>query len=106
MKKDKVNPEAAEERKIPATAATQVTDNACRPFWAFKEEAGDDFFDCYVSFKELDCQEYFWEWKSRKIDELIVRRLVDTYRQYFTKNPIGSVKHITLNAGAGEPLDT
>lgn len=96
-----------ETRAIPFTAASQFPDNVERPFWSLKgkSDASDDFFDCYVSFKELECQEYLWEWKSRKLDELIINKLVGSYRQYFSRCQIGDVRRITLMTGADSSLD-
>ncbi len=85
------------DRKIPATAATQLQDNAVRPFWSFKSNASaaDDFFDCYVSFKELDCHEYVWDWRGRKLDEMLVKKLVSSYTEFFRDRPIGKRHFIT-----------
>lgn len=88
-------------RKFPSTVATQFSDNAIRPFWSFKDSTSvvDDFFDCYVSFKELNCHEYLWDWKGRKVDELLVKKLVSSYEKFFRKNPIGKNCFITFRVG-------
>jgi phosphoenolpyruvate carboxylase len=85
-------------RKIPSTSATQFPDNTNRPFWSLKEQnsASDDFFDCYVAFKEFGCHEYFWEWRGRKIDELVVKKLISIYKAFFKDQPIGKECFITL----------
>lgn len=91
------------DRKIPSTSATQLQDNAVRPFWSFKSNASaaDDFFDCFVSFKELDCHEYVWDWKGRKLDELLVKKLLSSYSKFFRSRPIGSRCFITFSMDGG-----
>lgn len=95
------------ERKIPSTVATQVQDNASKPFWSFKSDssAADDFFDCYVAFKELCCHEYFWDWQGRKMDELIVKKLLQHYPKFFDENPIGKSCFVTYRADSGSRLE-
>ncbi len=84
--------------KIPSTIADPFPDNASRPFWAFKDKKSlaDEFFDCYVSFKELNCHEYFWEWQSRNIDESLMKKLAKSYRKFFSSKPIGKERFITF----------
>jgi phosphoenolpyruvate carboxylase len=91
------------ERKVPATTATQLPDNIERPFWSLKESASasDDFFDCYVAFKEFGCHEYFWDWQDRKLDELLVKKLIHAYRPFFAENPIGKKCFITFRTDGG-----
>ncbi|HII71523.1 TPA: phosphoenolpyruvate carboxylase [Candidatus Woesearchaeota archaeon] len=83
---------------VPSTVAEPFPDNVSKPFWAFKEKRclADEFFDAYVSFKELQCEEYFWEWKSRKIDETLMKNLTNSYRAFFSENPIGSGRFLTF----------
>ena len=94
-------------RKFPSTAATQFPDNASRPFWSFKDtvSASDDFFDCYVAFKELSCHEYVWEWQDRKLDELLVNKLVKHYRAFFKKCPIGKGCFLTFKVNSPDALE-
>ncbi|HII72559.1 TPA: phosphoenolpyruvate carboxylase [Candidatus Woesearchaeota archaeon] len=96
------------DRKIPSTAATQFPDNASKPFWSFKEDssASDDFFDCYVSFKEFNCHEYVWDWQDRKLDELLVKKLVRHYNDFFRKKQIGKNCFITFKVSNNNPLET
>jgi len=95
------------ERKLPATAATQFADNAEKPFWSFKGNAtaSDDFFDCYVSFKELDCHEYMWDWQGRKIDSDVVKRLITHYHSFFRDRPIGKRFFLTFRTRADNPVE-
>ncbi|MFC1722583.1 phosphoenolpyruvate carboxylase [Nanoarchaeota archaeon] len=85
------------ERRIPSTIAHPFPDNVSRPFWAFrdKKSLADEFFDCYVSFKELKCHEYFWEWQSRPLDETLVKKLVKSYK-FFKDHPIGDKRFVTF----------
>jgi phosphoenolpyruvate carboxylase len=94
-------------RKFPSTSATQFPDNASRPFWSFKDtvSASDDFFDCYVAFKELNCHEYMWEWQDRKLDELLVNKLVKHYRAFFKKCPIGKGCFLTFKVNSPDALE-
>ncbi|MFC1741588.1 phosphoenolpyruvate carboxylase [Nanoarchaeota archaeon] len=96
------------EKRIPSTTATQFPDNPDRPFWSLKDtpSTSDDFFDCYVAFKELKCHEYFWEWKDRKIDELLIKKLMDAYSQFFKKKPIGKDCFITFKVNGEDNLQT
>ncbi|MFH1063544.1 MAG: phosphoenolpyruvate carboxylase [Candidatus Woesearchaeota archaeon] len=95
------------DRMMPATVATQFPDNVERPFWSFKDAitVADDFFDCYVSFKDLYCQEYFWDWQGRKLDELLLQKLVGAYSKFFKARPIGKDHFLTLNVRDGEALE-
>lgn len=95
------------DRRIPSTIATQFPDNVNKPFWSFKETAtpADDFFDCYASFKEMDCHEYFWDWRSRKLDELLIKKLITSYRKYFQKSQIGKNRFITFTVDGEENLE-
>jgi phosphoenolpyruvate carboxylase len=96
------------DRKIPSTAATQFSDNVSKPFWSFKDtaNASDDFFDCYVSFKEFSCHEYFWDWQDRKMDELLVKKLVRHYLNFFREHPIGKRCFVTFRVRNGNSLET
>ncbi|MBW2971668.1 phosphoenolpyruvate carboxylase [Candidatus Woesearchaeota archaeon] len=94
-------------RRIPSTSATQFPDNTSRPFWSFKDTTSpsDDFFDCYVAFKELGCHEYFWEWQGRKIDELLVKKLVNIYKSFFRVNPIGKSCFVTFRVSGDQDVE-
>jgi phosphoenolpyruvate carboxylase len=94
-------------RKIPSTSATQFPDNVSRPFWSLKEAASpsDDFFDCYVAFKEMGCHEYFWDWKGRRIDELLVKKLMASYKNFFRENQIGRDHFITFKVDGSHKVE-
>jgi phosphoenolpyruvate carboxylase len=96
------------ERKIPCSIATQFCDNTFKPFWSFGKgnPIADDFFDCYVAFKELCCHEYLWDWKNRKIDELLVRKLLNAYPKFFNQKIMGKDCFITLRMGQKESIES
>ncbi|MBW2964347.1 phosphoenolpyruvate carboxylase, partial [Candidatus Woesearchaeota archaeon] len=97
-----------EEKRIPSTVATQFLDMIDRPFWSLKDSASasDDFFDCYVAFKEFGCHEYIWQWQDRKLDQLLVKKLIHAYGPFFKDNPIGSKRFITFSVSSDDAVQT
>lgn len=87
-------------RKIPATMATQHPDNAYAPYW---EKDGDGFVstaeetaECYSAFKDLNCEEFMWDWEGKYVDEAVVDRLFNNYHDYFKINELGKKKFLTF----------
>jgi phosphoenolpyruvate carboxylase len=107
MPKKKQKEGAGAVRSLPSTVATQFPDNLDRPFWSLKDavSASDDFFDCYVAFKELGCHEYVWEWRDRKLDQLLVKKLVQAYGGFFKDNPVGISRFVTFSVGCTDSLE-
>jgi len=71
-----------------------------RPYW---EKDGDGFIstreeteECYSAFKDLDCQEFMWDWEGKYVDEAVVDRLFHTYYDYFKKHQLGKDKFLTF----------
>lgn len=80
--------------------ATQHPDNAHAPYW---EKDGDGFVstheetqECYCCFKDLDCQEFMWDWEGKYVDEAVVDRMFHTYYDYFKKHQLGKDKFLTF----------
>lgn len=85
-------------RKIPTTMATQHPDNAGRPWWnsrAFISTAAE-LKECYLCFKDLDIDEYNWDWEGKFVDEAVVDRLLHQHIQYFQNHAIGHDKFLTF----------
>ncbi|MDO8552887.1 MAG: phosphoenolpyruvate carboxylase [bacterium] len=86
-------------RIIPATMATQHPDNANGPFW----EKGDGFVsvseepeECVVCLRDLDVQEYMWDWEGKYADEAVIEKLFSNHYKYFRKNLLGKDKFLTF----------
>src|SRR3989344_7887930 len=85
-------------RKIPATMATQHPDNSGKPYWhtqAYISTAAE-LKECYLCFKELDIDEYNWDWEGKFVDEAVIDRLLHQYPHYFQNHPIGAEKFLTF----------
>ena len=87
-------------RKIPATMATQHPDNASAPYW---ENNGDGFVstheeveECYSVFKDLNCQEFMWDWEGKYVDEAVTDKMFHSYFKYFKANQLGKDKFLTF----------
>ncbi|MBW3012055.1 phosphoenolpyruvate carboxylase [Candidatus Woesearchaeota archaeon] len=85
-------------RKIPATMATQHPDNASKPYWNNSEFVSSiqEEEECYRSFKELNCDEYMWDWEGKFCDEAVIDRLFNTYFKYFKQKQLGKHKFLTF----------
>ena len=86
--------------KIPRTIATQHPDNANPPYW---EKDGDGFVssreeteECVDAFRNLNVEEFMWDWEGKFADEAVVDRLFHKYFNYFKKHPLGSNKYLTF----------
>ncbi len=85
---------------IPKTMATQHPDNAKAPYW---EKDGNGFVnsreetvECVDAFRNLDVNEFMWDWEGKFTDEAVVDRLFHHYFDYFKKNPLGLKKCLTF----------
>lgn len=84
-------------RKIPTIMSTQHPDNACPTFWSGKRfiNTQDEIQEAYISFKELGCDEYMWDWEGKFVDEAVIDKLFRSYGSYFKKHPLGKDKFLT-----------
>lgn len=85
-------------RVIPATFASQHPDHASVPYWhdsAFistQQEAEETF----LAFKDLEIDEYKWDWEGKLVDESVIERLLSKHYDYFKKHQIGLDKFLTF----------
>jgi phosphoenolpyruvate carboxylase len=88
------------ERRIPATMATQHPDNASPPFWKPDSDgfisAYDEVQECYLSFAELGCEEYMWDWEGKFVDEAVVDRLFSEHFDFFLQRQLGRDVFLTF----------
>lgn len=84
-------------RKIPATMSTQHPDNASSAFWCDKSfvSTTDEIEEAYRAFKDLECDEYMWDWEGKFVDEAVIDKLFRRYTAYFKKHPLGKAKFLT-----------
>lgn len=87
-------------RVIPATMGTQHPDNAGAPFF---DKTGNPFISAYrevdeafENFKNLDVEEYMWDWEGKHADAAVVDRLFSQHYEFFKKNQLGRDKFITF----------
>ena len=87
-------------RIIPATMATQHPDNASAPYWETDGDGyvstGEEIEECYRSFRDLDCQEFMWDWEGKYVDEGVADKLFEDYYDYFRKVQLGKDKFLTF----------
>src|SRR3989344_6011165 len=84
--------------EIPIAMATQHPDNASAPYWKDSPfiSTSDEEKDCFLSYSELDCDEYMWDWEGKFVDEAVVDRLFNKHHDYFKKNQLGKNKFLTF----------
>ncbi len=78
-------------RKIPKTMFTQHPDNASKAMWLGESfiNARNEVKECHISFSELKCDEFMWDWEGKYVDEAVIERLFEDNFDYFKKNPLG-----------------
>lgn len=88
----------ASSRKIPATMATQHPDNAGPAWWLNKRhiDTKSEVEECFLSFSELGCHEFMWDWEGKYVDEAVVERLLEAHLGYFRKNELGKKVFLTF----------
>ncbi|MBI4994261.1 phosphoenolpyruvate carboxylase [Candidatus Peregrinibacteria bacterium] len=84
-------------RLIPSTMSTQHPDNAGRAFWCGKSfiNTTDEIEEAYTVFKELNCNEYMWDWEGKFVDEAVIDKFFRRYTDYFRRHPLGKEKFLT-----------
>ncbi len=84
-------------RKIPMIMATQHPDNISEAFWLGKSfiDTRDEVKECFVSFSELSCQEFMWDWEGKYVDEAVIERLFEENFNFFKKKPLGKELFLT-----------
>lgn len=87
-------------RNIPGTMATQHPDNAFAPYW---DTDGRPFVAAYQEmaeavecFKDLDVNEYMWDWEGKHADAAVIDRLFSANYDYFSKHQLGRDKFLTF----------
>jgi phosphoenolpyruvate carboxylase len=85
-------------RHIPATMATQHPDHGEKPFWHSQSLIStiDEVWECFLNFKDLNIDEYMWDWEGKLVDESVMERLIAKHYDYFQKNQIGKQKFLTF----------
>ena len=78
--------------------ASQHPDHAGKPYWHNKEfiTAHHEHKECYLTYSDLEIQEYKWDWEGKIVDESIMERLLGQYYNYFKANPLGKEKFLTF----------
>ncbi|MBI4049513.1 MAG: phosphoenolpyruvate carboxylase [Candidatus Doudnabacteria bacterium] len=79
-------------RKIPRTMATQHPDNASGGFVSSADEIGEAV-ECL---KNLNVDEFMWDWEGKFTDEAVVDRFLHNHNQYFKKQQLGKDKFLTF----------
>lgn len=85
-------------RRIPTTLVTQHPDHASTPYWHYRPfiSTQDEAEELFLSFSELDADEYKWDWEGKLVDEAVLERLFTKYYEFFSKNQIGKDKFLTF----------
>jgi len=85
-------------RKIPATIVTQHPDHASTPYWHYRPfiSTYDEPEELFLSFSEMDADEYKWDWEGKLVDEAVLERLFSKYYKFFSKHQIGKDKFLTF----------
>lgn len=80
--------------------ATQHPDNARPPYW---NKTGTPFVDsqkeiqdCLSAFRDLDIQEYMWDWEGKYADTSVIDKLLTGNHEYFWQHPLGIDKFLTF----------
>lgn len=78
--------------------ATQHPDNAKKLPWYPRPIVSTlaELKECFLCFKDLDIDEYNWDWEGKFVDEAVVDRLLHNQYNYFSQHPLGQEKFLTF----------
>lgn len=84
-------------REIPQVMATQHPDNASKAFWLDKSfiDSRDELRECFISFSQLNCREFMWDWEGKYVDEAVIERLFEENLSFFKNNVLGKDLFLT-----------
>ncbi len=84
-------------RKIPKTMSTQHPDNASKPRWAKDEVIAweDEVYETYYVFSVFGAQEQMWDWEGKDVDPHVVRKLLESFPDFFRDHVLGSDVYLT-----------
>jgi phosphoenolpyruvate carboxylase len=76
---------------------TQHPDNASKAFWLGRSfiDSRDEVKECLVSYLELNCEEFMWDWEGKYVDEAVIERLFEENLSFFKENPLGKALFLT-----------
>jgi phosphoenolpyruvate carboxylase len=85
------------ERKIPRTMSTQHPDNVNSPQWSSEEiiDGNAEVFEAFYAYQTLGCQEVMWDSEGKDVDTRVVRKLLNSYWEYFSEHKIGEDLYLT-----------
>lgn len=77
--------------------STQHPDNAGAAYWCNKSfiSTTDEIEEAYITYKDLGCDEYMWDWEGKFVDEAVIDKMYRRYAEYFKKHPLGRDKFLT-----------
>jgi phosphoenolpyruvate carboxylase len=80
--------------------ATQHPDNAGVPYWSKEStafvDARSEVEEAFLSYSQLGCPEYMWDWEGKHVDEAVVERLFEKHTDYFRSHPLGISEFLTF----------
>jgi phosphoenolpyruvate carboxylase len=88
---------ANEDRKIPATMATQHPDNVNVPEWSNSDviDGNVEVYEAFYAYQTLGCQEAMWDSEGKDVDTRVVRKLLSKHWEYFASRTIGEDVFLT-----------
>ncbi len=79
--------------------ATQHPDHASVPFWQKNSAfipAVHETQESFTCFKDLNTDEYMWDWEGKLVDESVVERMLADHYDYFKTHQLGKNKFLTF----------